>query len=205
MKFYAHPTAEVSEQAIIGQKTRIWHQVQIRERAQIGAECIIGKGSYIDFDVVIGNRCKLQNGVFVYHGASLEDGVFLGPGVMLLNDKNPRAITPDGQLKTDADWQVSPTHIGYGAGLGGGVIVLPGVSIGRWAIIGSGAVVTKNIPDHGLAYGNPARLAGFVSPAGQRLVAQEIGTTTVRMTSVDGRETMEIPLTAYKQLGQLGP
>jgi acetyltransferase-like isoleucine patch superfamily enzyme len=169
MSFYVHPSAEVSAEAIVGEGTRVWHQAQVRQGARIGSECIIGKGVYIDFDVVIGNRCKLQNGVFVYHGATIEDGVFLGPGVMLLNDKNPRAINSDGTFKSDADWQVSPTHIGYGAGMGGGAVILPGVSIGRWAIIGSGAVVTRNIPDYGLAYGNPARLAGFVCPCGQRL------------------------------------
>jgi UDP-2-acetamido-3-amino-2,3-dideoxy-glucuronate N-acetyltransferase len=169
MSFYIHPTAEVSPEAVIGQGTRIWHQAQVRQGVQIGDECIIGKGAYIDFNVVIGHRCKLQNGVYVYHGATIEDGVFLGPGVMVLNDKNPRAITVDGALKSDADWQVSLTHIGYGAGVGGGAIILPGISIGQWAIIGSGAVVTRDIPDYGLAYGNPARLTGFVCPCGQRL------------------------------------
>lgn len=169
MSIHIHPTAEVSADAYIGDGTRIWHQVQVRQGARIGDECIIGKGVYIDFDVVIGHRCKLQNGVYVYHGATLEDGVFLGPGVMVLNDKNPRAINPDGTLKLDTDWQVSPTHIGYGSGIGGGAIILPGVTIGKWAIVGSGSVVTRNVPDYGLAYGNPARLAGFVCSCGQRL------------------------------------
>lgn len=201
MNFYVHPTADVSPEAIIGQGTRIWHQAQIRERVQIGAGCIIGKGAYVDFEVVIGNQCKLQNGVYVYHGSTLEDGVFLGPGVMLLNDKNPRAINPDGTLKSDADWEVSSTHIGYGAGIGGGAIILPGVSIGRWAIIGSGAVVTRNMPDYGLAYGNPARLRGFVSPTGKRLVVKEERSKVVKMTTPDGKEEVEIPLNIYQQTG----
>ena len=200
MNFYIHPTAEVSDQAQIGDNTRIWHQAQVRERAHIGAECIIGKGSYVDFDVVIGDRCKLQNGVYVYHGSTLEDGVFLGPGVMLLNDKNPRAITPTGQLKSDADWEVSPIHIGLGAGIGGGAIVLPGVSIGKWAIIGSGAVVTRDIPDYGLAYGNPARLAGFVSPSGNRLSVKEQRADEVTMVSPDGKEEVYIPRDIYEQI-----
>ena len=199
MNFYVHPTAEVSEEALIGDKTRVWHQAQIRKGARIGTECIIGKGCYIDFDVVIGDRCKLQNGVYVYHGATLEDGVFLGPGAMLLNDKNPRAITPEGHLKSDADWKVSPTFIGYGAGVGGGAIILPGVRIGRWAIIGSGAVVTKNIPDFGLAYGNPARLTGFVSPAGKRLSVKTKTADTVIMAASNETETVEIPLDVYHQ------
>lgn len=164
MNHYVHPTADVSPEAIIGADTRIWHQAQIRERARIGEACIVGKGSYIDFDVLIGNKCKLQNGVFVYHGATIEDGVFLGPGVMLLNDKNPRAITPDGDLKTDADWDVSPTYIKYGAAIGGGAIILPGVTVGQWAMVGSGAVVTRDVPDYGLVYGNPARFIKYIEP-----------------------------------------
>lgn len=200
MDIYIHATAEVSSEAAIGEGTRIWHQAQVRPGAHIGRECIIGKGVYIDFDVVIGDRCKLQNGVFVYHGATLEEGVFLGPGVMLLNDKNPRAITPDGNLKTDADWQVSPTYIGYGAGIGGGAVILPGVSVGRWAIVGSGAVVTRNVPDYGLVYGNPARLAGFVCPCGQRLVFKQETTTEVQLQCLQCQGEVGVPLHVYLQL-----
>ncbi|MBE7552708.1 MAG: N-acetyltransferase [Anaerolineales bacterium] len=202
MSFYIHPSAEVSAEAIIGAGTRIWHQAQVRQGAQIGSECIIGKGVYIDFDVVIGNRCKLQNGVYVYHGATLEDGVFLGPGVMLLNDKNPRAINPDGALKSDADWQVSPTYIGYGAGVGGGAVILPGVSVGKWAIIGSGAVVTRNIPAYGLAYGNPARLAGFVCPCGQRLLpaaTQPEDQENIRLFCSHCQQEVTIPEAVFHQ------
>ncbi len=200
MNPYIHPTAEVAPDAVIGQGTRIWHQAQVRPGAQIGRECIIGKGVYIDFEVVIGDRCKLQNGVFVYHGATLEAGVFLGPGVMLLNDKNPRAITPDGALKTEADWQVSPTHVGYGAGVGGGAVILPGVSVGRWAIVGSGAVVTRQVPDYGLVYGNPARLAGFVCPCGQRLAFKQATAAAAQFHCSQCRREVDIPLDVYHQL-----
>jgi len=164
-----HPTAEVSPNASLGAGTRVWHYAQIRERVRIGSSCSLGKGVYIDFDVVIGDSCKLQNGVFVYHGSTLEDGVFLGPGVMLLNDKSPRAINLDGSVKNDSDWEVSPVHVRYGASIGGGAIISPGVTVGRWASVGSGSVVTRSVPDYGLAYGNPARLAGYVCPCGQRL------------------------------------
>lgn len=205
MSVYIHPTAEVSAEAIIGEGTRIWHQAQIRQGARIGNECILGKGVYIDFEVVIGHRCKLQNGVYVYHGATVEEGVFLGPGVMVLNDKNPRAITPAGALKSDADWEVSPTHIGYGAGIGGGAIILPGVTIGKWAIIGSGAVVTRNIPDYGLAYGNPARLAGFVCPCGQRLIPSATTSTIpenqdlISLSCPKCQQAVTIPAAIYRQ------
>lgn len=135
----------------------------------IGANCILGKGVYIDSGVRLGANCKLQNGVWVYKGFTVDDGVFLGPGVMLLNDKNPRAINPDGTLKSEADWIVSRGHVGYGAAVGGGAVVLPGVNIGAWALIGSGTVVTKDVPPHGLVYGNPARLHGFVCPSAHKL------------------------------------
>lgn len=164
-----HPTAEVSPQAHIGAGTKIWHQAQIREGARIGQSCIIGKGVYIDFDVVIGDRVKIQNGASIYHGATIEDGVFIGPHACLTNDKFPRAITPEGQLKRDADWEVGKIHIQYGASIGAGAIILPGVTVGRFAMVGAGAVVTKDVAAHGLVIGNPARLVGFVCECGHRL------------------------------------
>jgi UDP-2-acetamido-3-amino-2,3-dideoxy-glucuronate N-acetyltransferase len=166
-----HPTADVSPRATIGANTRIWHHAQIREGAQVGADCIIGKGVYIDFDVSVGANSKLQNGVYVYHGATVEDGVFLGPNVVLTNDRLPRAINPDGSLKTAADWHVSPILIRRGASLGAGAIVLPGVTVGEFAMVGAGTVVTRDTPANGLVYGNPARLHGYVCGCGQVLSA----------------------------------
>jgi UDP-2-acetamido-3-amino-2,3-dideoxy-glucuronate N-acetyltransferase len=164
-----HPTAEVSSLATIGEGTRIWHQAQVRERAKIGRSCIIGKGVYIDSDVVVGDRVKIQNGASIYHGATIEDGVFVGPHACLTNDKLPRAITPDGELKGDADWQVGKILVQYGASIGAGAIVLPGVTVGRFAMVGAGAVVTRNVPPHALVVGNPAKPAGFVCACGHRL------------------------------------
>lgn len=170
---FIHPTAEVSPRATIGPGAQIWHQAQVREEAHIGPNCIVGKGVYIDFGVSIGANSKLQNGVCVYHGTTIEDGVFLGPGVILTNDRLPRAINPDGSLKTDDDWQVSPIHIKRGASLGAGAIALPGITIGEFAMIGAGAVITQDVPPHGLVYGNPARLHGYVCRCGQVLAACE--------------------------------
>ena len=168
-----HPTADVSPHAQIGPGTRIWHQAQVRERARIGANCIVGKGAYIDFDVRIGDNVKIQNGVFVYHGVTLEDGVFVGPRVCFTNDMFPRAITPDGALKTDADWEVGAIVVRYGASIGAGAIILPEVIIGRFALVGAGAVVTRDVPDHGLVLGNPARHVGYVCACARRLIERE--------------------------------
>jgi UDP-2-acetamido-3-amino-2,3-dideoxy-glucuronate N-acetyltransferase len=173
------PTAEVSSKATVGEGTRIWHHVQVREGAQIGQNCTLGKGVYMDFDVTIGDNVKIQNGCFVYHGVTLEDGVFLGPGVILTNDKLPRAIKPDGSLKTEADWEVGKILVKRGASLGAGAVVLPDVIIGAYAVVGAGAVVTKDVPDHGLVVGNPGRLVGFVCYCGARL--ENSGTMSCKM------------------------
>ena len=167
---FIHPTADVSPQAVIGPGTRVWHQAQVREGAHIGSNCIVGKGAYIDLSVTIGSNVKIQNGVYVYHGVTIEDGVFLGPGVILTNDKLPRAINPDGSLKADADWEVSPTLIRRGASIGAGAVILPGVTVGEFAMIGAGAVVTRDVPAHGLVHGNPARLRGYVCRCGRPLI-----------------------------------
>jgi len=169
-----HPTADVSPKARIGPGTQIWHHAQVREGAVIGQNCIIGKGVYIDFDVTIGNNVKIQNGAYVYHPAIIEDGVFIGPNVILTNDKLPRAITPDGKLKGADDWVVGRILVKYGASLGTGAIILPDVTIGRWALVGAGALVTRSVPDHGLVVGSPARLIGYVCACGRRLQGDEL-------------------------------
>ncbi|HEY8284118.1 MAG TPA: acyltransferase [Chloroflexota bacterium] len=166
---HIHPAADVSPMASIGAHTRIWQGVQVREGSHIGAECILGKNVYVDFDVHIGNRCKIQNNVSVFHGATLEDGVFLGPHCCITNDRLPRAITPEGSLKTTEDWDVGPILLRYGCAIGAGAIILPGVTVGRFALVGAGAVVTRSVPAHGLVTGNPARLAGFVCACGGKL------------------------------------
>ena len=166
-----HPSAEVSPHADVGAGSSIWHQAQVREGARLGRNCIVGKGAYIDFRVWIGDNVKIQNRASVYHGVTIEDGVFIGPHVCLTNDKLPRAVNPDGSLKTDANWDVGPILVRQGAAIGAQSVVLPGVTIGRWAMIGAGSVVTRDVPDYGLAWGHPARLHGFVCLCGHRLEA----------------------------------
>lgn len=164
-----HPTAEVSDRAVIGQGTSIWNQAQVRENTCIGSDCIIGKDVYIDFGVQIGDCVKIQNGAQIYHGVSIESGVFIGPGAIFTNDKFPRAVNPDGTLKGNDDWDVGLIHVGYGASIGAGAIILPDVTIGSFALVGSGAVVTRDVPAQGLVMGNPARLAGYACKCARRL------------------------------------
>ena len=168
-----HPSAEVSSLARIGTGTRVWHLVQIREGVEIGQNCIVGKGVYIDFDVQIGDNVKIQNSALIYHGATIEDGVFIGPQACLTNDRVPRSITPEGCIKSEDDWTVGPILVRYGASIGAGAIVLPWVTVGSFAMVAAGAVVTRDVPDQGLVMGVPARLEGHVCQCGERLAAQE--------------------------------
>lgn len=164
-----HRTSEVSSTASVGDGAQIWNEAQVRDGARIGAQCVVGKGVYVDLDVVVGDRVKLENRVSLFKGARISDGVFIGPHTCLLNDKRPRAITPDGALKGPDDWVVSGVTVAEGASIGGGCTVLPGVNVGRFSMIGAGSVVTRDVPDHGLVLGNPARLVGFVCECGARL------------------------------------
>jgi UDP-2-acetamido-3-amino-2,3-dideoxy-glucuronate N-acetyltransferase len=164
-----HPTAEVSSEAQIGAGTKIWHYAQIREGVVIGQHCMVGKNVYVDFGVHIGDNVKIQNNALLYHGLTVEDGVFIGPQACLTNDRFPRAITPEGVLKGADDWIVSPTLIRYGASIGANATVLAGLTVGRFAMVGAGAVVTRSVPDHGLVLGVPARWAGYACPCGRLL------------------------------------
>ena len=127
----------------------------------------LSKGVYVDFGVKIGDNVKIQNNVSVYHGVTIEDGVFVGPHVCFTNDKKPRAVNEDGSLKAADDWQVSKTIVKKGASIGANSTILPGITIGKFSLIGAGSVVTKDVPDYGLVYGNPAKLKGSVDKKGE--------------------------------------
>jgi UDP-2-acetamido-3-amino-2,3-dideoxy-glucuronate N-acetyltransferase len=167
-----HPTAEVEAGAMLGAGTSVWHQAQVRAGARVGARCIIGKGAYIDADVQIGDNCKIQNYALIYHGARLGHGVFVGPAAVLTNDRYPRAITPDGALKSVDDWDCGEIDVDDGAAIGAGAIIVTGVRIGRFATIGAGAVVTHDVPPHALMIGSPAWLAGWVCRCGRPLTPE---------------------------------
>jgi UDP-2-acetamido-3-amino-2,3-dideoxy-glucuronate N-acetyltransferase len=167
------PSADVDASAEVGTETVVWHLAQVRGGARIGKECIVGRGAYIDADVQIGNRVKIQNYALVYAPARLEDGVFIGPAVVLTNDTYPRSVDPEGRLKGGQDWEAKGVHVRTGASIGANSTVLAGVTIGQWALVAAGAVVTQDVPDHALVVGVPARRIAWVGRAGLPLVEQD--------------------------------
>ena len=167
-----HKTADISKKAKVGKGTEVWNDVKVREDVVIGENCVIHKGVYIGEEVVIGDNVKVQTNASLFKGVTIEDGVFIGPQVCFTNDKNPRSINPDGSLKKSSDWQVGKTLVKKGASIGGNATILPGITIGQWALVGAGAVVTKNVPDFGLVIGNPAKLVGYVDESGKKLASK---------------------------------
>lgn len=164
--FIAH-SADVSDSASIGENTKIWHLAQVREEAVIGADCVIGRGAYIDHGVTVGANSKIQNYALVYAPAKLGRGVFIGPAAVLTNDMFPRACTPDLGIKEADDWTAQGTEIGDGASIGAHAVIVPGLTIGAWATVAAGAVVTRDVPDHALMVGMPARRVGWVGKSGK--------------------------------------
>ncbi|WP_018351189.1 acyltransferase [Longispora albida] len=168
-------SADIDPGVKIGEGTRVWHLAQVRSGAVIGSDCNIGRGAYIGPDVTIGDRCKVHNYAMVFEPAVIEDGVFVGPGVILTNDRYPRSITPDGELKGAEDWHADPVTVRYGASLGARSVVIAGVTIGRYALVGAGSVVTRDVPDYALVAGNPARQIGWVDETGERVSERPAG------------------------------
>ncbi len=159
---FVHDTAEIDKGVEIGQGAKIWHFSHVLSGSRIGENCNIGQNVVIGPDVTVGNGCKIQNNVSIYKGVTLEDGVFCGPSMVFTNIYNPRAEI----RKMD---QVRPTLVKHGATLGANCTVVCGVTVGRYAFVGAGAVLTRNAPDHALMVGNPARRIGWACQCGERL------------------------------------
>lgn len=158
---FVHETAMVEDGASVGSGSKIWHNCHIRSGSRIGSDCTIGFAVYIDSGVTIGDGCKIQNHVSVYRGVTLEDRVFVGPSVAFTNDLFPRADS--------GSWEVKPTFIRTGAAIGANATVVCGVTIGEWAMVAAGAVVTRSLKPHELVAGSPARSIGWVCECGRVL------------------------------------
>ena len=163
-------SADVAEDAQIGEGTSVWHLAQIREGAVIGRNCTIGRGAYVGTRVRVGDNCKVQNYALVYEPAVLHDGVFVGPAVVFTNDRYPRAITPTRQLKRRHDWEAVGVTVHEGASIGARAVCIAPVTIGAWALVGAGAVVIDDVADFALVAGIPAKRVGWVGRAGVPLV-----------------------------------
>jgi UDP-2-acetamido-3-amino-2,3-dideoxy-glucuronate N-acetyltransferase len=160
-----HPTANVDDRAEIGAGSRIWINVQVREHARIGRNCIISKDAYVDHKVSIGDNCKIQNSVSVYNGVTLEDDVFVGPNACFTNDRVPRAF--------NREWKVTPTLIKKGASIGANSTIVCGTVIGEYAMVAAGSVVTRDVEPYALVMGNPARCVAYVDKEGNKVRSVE--------------------------------
>lgn len=162
MSYFAHETAIIDEGCQIGEGTKIWHFSHVMPNCKLGKNCNLGQNVVISPEVVLGDNVKIQNNVSIYTGVTCDDDVFLGPSCVFTNVTNPRsAVNRRGQY--------SKTHVGKGASIGANATIVCGHDIGKFAFIGAGAVVTKNVPDYALLVGNPARQLGWMSEFGHRL------------------------------------
>jgi len=162
INYYFHPTATVEQDCQIGEATKIWHYSHIMKEAKIGKNCTIGQNVFVDSKAVLGNNVKVQNNVSIYDCVKLEDAVFCGPSVVFTNVINPRSHIPRKN-------EFRETLVKNGATLGANATIICGITIGEYAFIGAGAVVTKDVPPYALVYGNPGRIKGWMCMCGIKL------------------------------------
>lgn len=193
-------TAVIEPGCLLGNNVLIEDFTRLLSGCVVGDNCKIHRHVFIDNDVKIGNWVKIQNNNDIYHGVTIEDGVFIGPNVTFTNDKHPRSITSDGKLKSLSDWEVAQTEVGYGASLGGGSVIVCGVKIGRWAMVGAGAVVVKDVPSYALVYGNPAVIKGWVSESGLRMQFVKFEQDYALMYCEKEQKEYRIPYADYVKL-----
>lgn len=165
---FVHHRAEVGAGVTVGPGTKVWHDAQLMDGVQVGAECTIGKGAFLGAGTRLGDRVKVGNYANLF-GPTVEDGAFIAPMVCVMEDPRPRAVNPDGSRKGPGDFERLPVTVRFGASVGGGALILPGVTIGRFALVSAGAVVGRDVADHAIVAGNPARSVGFACLCGLRL------------------------------------
>lgn len=161
--FFVHESSCIDENVEIGAGTKIWHYCHVQHGAQIGTECTLGQNVNISNNVIVGNGCKIQNNVSIYEGVQLEDSVFCGPSCVFTNDLTPRAQYPKGVQA------YKKTLVKKGASIGANATIVCGHTIGKYALIGSGTVVTKDVPDYALVLGVPGKVVGYVCECGSRI------------------------------------
>ncbi|MEO7374178.1 MAG: acyltransferase [Terrimesophilobacter sp.] len=184
-----HDTADVAESASIGAGTKVWQYAHIRENARVGQNCILGRGVYLGPGVQVGDNCKVQNYALIYEPARVGNGVFVGPAVVFTNDQFPRAVNPDGSVKSGDDWDAVGVTVREGAAIGARTVCIAPVTIGRWALVGAGSTVVKDVPDFGLVVGSPARRVGWVGKAGHPLTEGSSGVWVCPVTGARFRQT----------------
>ncbi len=161
---FVHETAIVEEGATLGDGTKVWHFAHVRRGAQIGSNCTLGKGVFVDGGVIVGNDVKVQNHVSLFNGVTLGDSVMVGPSAVFTNDLRPRS--------GDA-WQLTPTVVEEGVGIGANATIVCGATLGAWSMVGAGTVVVGDVPAYALVVGNPSRRIGWVNKAGD-VVSREL-------------------------------